>query len=147
MPIARAVRHAGIVVEDLDRALRFYRDLLGLRVVRTMEESGAYLDRMLGLTDARVTTVKLAADDGPMQVELLRFTSHVDGDVSKPPLYAVGPSHVAFTVGDLDRAYKELSEAGVPFNAPPQLSPDGYAKVTYCYDPDGTAVELVEVLR
>mgnify|MGYP000114723570 CR=1 FL=1 len=43
--------------------------------------------------------------------------------------------------------YQKLTESGVKFNAPPQLSPDGYAKVTFCLDPDNTPVELVQVLN
>lgn len=147
MPVVTAVRHFGIVVEDLERALRFYRDLLGLKVVRTMEESGVYLDRILGLSDARVTTVKLGTDDGATLVELLKFTSHGDGYAATRPIYQIGPSHVAFTVDDLDAAYLTLVGAGIVFTASPQLSPDGYAKLAYCYDPDCTAVELVQVLR
>ena len=43
--------------------------------------------------------------------------------------------------------YNRLVEAGVYFNSPPQLSPDGFAKVTFCKDPDGSLIELVEELR
>jgi catechol 2,3-dioxygenase-like lactoylglutathione lyase family enzyme len=141
-----SLRHAGIVVTDLNKALHFYRDLLGLRIIRSMEEAGAYLDNMLGLDNVRVTTVKLAAVEGPTLVELLKFGSHVD-TVGSRTAYTPGPTHIAFTVEDLDVVYARLTQNGVPFNAPPQLSPDGYAKVTFCHDPDGTLVELVQVLR
>jgi catechol 2,3-dioxygenase-like lactoylglutathione lyase family enzyme len=140
------VRHIGIVVTDLERSLRFYRDLLELSVIRSADESGAYLDNMLALPDVRVTTVKLGAGDGPTLVELLRFTSHRASATEPRQPYSIGPTHVAFTVDDLDAVHERLVRAGVPFNAPPQLSPDGYAKVTFCRDPDGTLVELVEVL-
>ena len=51
------------------------------------------------------------------------------------------------TVDNLDETYNRLVEAGVYFNSPPQLSPDGFAKVTFCKDPDGSLIELVEELR
>lgn len=141
-----AVRHCGIVVSDMERSLRFYRDLLGLKVARAMDESGEFIDNVLGLGNVQVTTVKLSGDDGPTLVELLEFKSHQDKDPVRRTLYSIGPTHAAFTVDNLDEVYRRLSQAGVRFNAPPQLSPDGYAKVTFCYDPDGTPVELVEVL-
>lgn len=141
------VRHIGIVVTDLDRSLRFYRDMLGLTIVRALDESGAYLDNMLALHDVRVTTVKLAGGDGPTLVELLRFASHAEPSTTARTPYTPGPTHVAFTVEDLDAVYERLLRDGVPFNALPQLSPDGSAKVTFCRDPDGTLVELVEALR
>ena len=139
-----AVRHLGIVVKDLERSLRFYRDALGFKVVRTMEESGAYLETLLALPKAQVTTVKLAAPDGVALIELLAFRSHPDETTAKRPIYAVGPSHVAFSVEDLGAVYHRLLEAGVLFNAPPQRSPDGSATVCCCLDPDGMMVELVE---
>ena len=58
----------------------------------------------------------------------------------------IGCSHIALTVPNLDNLYDKLLEQDVVFNSPPQYSPDGYAKVTFCKDPDGSLVELVEVL-
>jgi len=142
----RGVRHFGIVVSDLERSLRFYRDLLGLKVVKVMDESGEYIDNMLSLQNVRVTTVKMSADSGSTLVELLEFRSHPRQPCGDREICSVGPSHVAFAVDDLDAVYRRLSQAGVCFTAPPQLSPDGHAKVTFCQDPDGTPVELVEVL-
>ena len=143
----KAVRHFGIVVSDMERSLRFYRDLLGLKVVRAMDESGEYIDNMLALENAQVTTVKMSADSGSTLVELLEFKSHPRQPRGDREVCSLGPSHVAFTVGDLDAVYRRLSQAGVRFNAPPKLSPDGYATVTFCQDPDGTPIELVEVLE
>lgn len=141
------LRHAGIVVTDLKRALHFYCDLLGLKILKSMEEKGAYLDNMLGHQDVRVTTVKLAAGKGSAILELLQFKSPGTPAAPGRGLFASGPSHVAFTVKDLDATFERLTRAGVPFNAPPQLAPDGLAKVTFCQDPDGTFIELVEMLE
>jgi len=141
-----AVRHVGIVVVDLDRALGFYRDLLGLTVAREQDEGGDYLARLTGLPGAAARTVKLAAPGGGM-VELLRFTSHPAVVGAEPSAAAPGCSHVAFTVDDLEALYRRLTGAGVRFHAPPAVSPDGGARVAYCRDPEGTIVELVEVLR
>jgi catechol 2,3-dioxygenase-like lactoylglutathione lyase family enzyme len=141
------LRHAGIVVADLDRARHFYCDLLGLKVLRSMEEDGAFLDNILGLKGVRVTTLKLAADQGSAVLELLKFHSPRTPAAPRRGLVELGPSHVAFTVEDLDALYARLTRAGVRFNAPPQLSPDGLAKVTFCYDPEGTPLELVEMLE
>lgn len=136
------IRHVGIVVRDMDAALHFYRDLLGLRDAPITAEAGPFLDGLLGMEDARVRTVKLAGRDGPARLELLAFDSPPPQPAT--PLNAVGPTHVALTVSGLDDLYRTLKDAGVPFNAPPRLSPDGGAKVVFCRDPDGTYVELVE---
>ena len=46
----------------------------------------------------------------------------------------------------LEDTYKKLGSAGVLFTSPPQISPNGFAKVAFCADPDGTLIELVEEL-
>jgi catechol 2,3-dioxygenase-like lactoylglutathione lyase family enzyme len=138
-------RHTGIVVTDLDVSLRFYRDLLGFTVQRCMNEAGGFIDRMLALPDVKVTTCKLASPEGVL-IELLQFQSHPQSPRADRSPCEIGPTHIALSVSDLDQAYRELTAAGVVFNAPPQLSPDGYAKVTFCKDPDGSLIELVEVL-
>jgi len=141
-----AIRHVGLVVADLDKALSFWCDLLGFGVLKRMEESGPHIDAMMGLENVRVTTVKMAAPDGNL-IELLHFDSHPDQAVWKGFPYSTGLTHVALTVKDLDAVCNRLSVAGVTFAAPPQCSPDGYAKVTYGRGPEGILLELVEVLQ
>jgi hypothetical protein len=110
-----------------------------------MNEAGEYIDNISDLQKVQVRTVKMAADDDNL-IELLYYSSHQARPDIIRPINQIGCSHVAFTVDNLDEEYNRLTKAGIKFNAPPQYSPDGYAKVTFCKDPDGTHIELVEVL-
>lgn len=139
------IRHTGLVVANLEKALHFWRDILGFRVMRQMEESGPHIDAMMGLSNALVTTVKLAAPDEHM-IELLHFHSHADTPVWQGMPYSTGFTHVALTVNDIAATCNKLAAEGVTFFAPPQLSPDGMVKVTYCKGPEGILLELVEML-
>ncbi len=138
------IRHTGIVVDNLEASLYFYRDLLGFQIEKQMKESGEYIDNISSLRNINVTTVKMASPDGQM-IELLHYHSHPRERRSRE-ICDIGITHVAFTVEDLNNEYDKLKAEGIPFNAPPQLSPDGYAKVTFCTAPEGTLIELVEVL-
>jgi catechol 2,3-dioxygenase-like lactoylglutathione lyase family enzyme len=138
------IRHTGIVVIDLEASLYFYSDLLGFQVVKKMEESGGYIDKILSLRNVKVTTVKMAAPNGQM-IELLHYDSHPRKQGSRA-ICDIGISHIAFTVENLNSVYERLESKGVSFNSPPQLSSDGYAKVGFCKAPEGTFIELVEVL-
>ncbi|MCX5809257.1 MAG: VOC family protein [Proteobacteria bacterium] len=138
------IRHTGIVVIDLEESLRFYRDLLGFQIAKQMEESGDYIDNISSLRNVRVTTVKMISPSGHM-IELLKYHSHPE-EQKRREICEIGISHIAFTVNNLDAEYERLKDKGIQFNSPPQLSPDGYAKVTFCRAPEGTLVELVEVL-
>ena len=140
------IRHTGLVVADLEGALRFWRDLLGFKVEKQMDESGPHIDAMMGLKDVRVTTVKMSAPEGGM-VELLHFQSHRDSPAWRGQPYSTGFTHIAMTVGSMDMAFKKLTDAGVVFPGPPQYSPDGAVKVIYCKGPEGVLLELVERLN
>ncbi|MBU1086371.1 MAG: VOC family protein [Candidatus Omnitrophica bacterium] len=140
----KGIRHTGIVIDDLEKSLHFYQDLLGLKIIKQMREKSAYIDSVLALKGVEVTTIKMTAADGQM-IELLKFYSHPQELIEKK-ICDIGPTHIAFTVDDLDRMYKELSTKGVLFSGLPCVSPDAYAKVVFCQAPEGTFIELVEVL-
>ena len=138
------IRHIGIVVKDLESSLYFYRDLLGLQIIKKMEESGNFIDNISSLKNVQVTTVKMSFPSGQM-IELLKYHPH-PAEQKMREICEIGISHIAFTVDNLDIEYKRLKDKEIKFNSPPQLSPDGYAKVTFCMAPEGTLIELVEVL-
>lgn len=139
------IRHIGITVTDMEEALRFYRDLLGLKVILDRKQEGEVLERILGIPYARMRAVMLKAPDGKC-VELFKFYSHPAKAPDRIEVTNVGCTHVAFCVNDLAELCTRLRAAGVRFHCPPVTGPSSYAKVTYCRDFDGTIVELVEIL-
>jgi catechol 2,3-dioxygenase-like lactoylglutathione lyase family enzyme len=138
------IRHTGIVVNDLEKSLIFYRDLLGFKIIKQMNEGGQYLDMVLGLEKTKVTTIKMSAPNGEM-IELL-FYFFPGGEKKAYEICDVGISHIAFSVRDLDATYEKLIQTGIEFISTPQVSPDGFAKVAFCKAPEGTFVELVQEL-
>ena len=143
--MSKAIRHVGIVVTEMERSLEFYRDLLGLKVVLDAEREGEYYAQVTGLTGVRMRVAMLEARDGK-KVELFEFHSHARRARERVETCDVGCSHVALEVDDIAELYGEMQRRGVVCNCAPVVSPDGYAKVTYCHDPDGAIVEVVEVL-
>jgi catechol 2,3-dioxygenase-like lactoylglutathione lyase family enzyme len=140
------IRHVGISVIDIDVSVLFYRDLLGFKIVKDVIEEGDYIDNFSGVKGIRVRVVKMSDGNGGL-IELLKYLSHDSGTINRKGIVDAGISHFALTVKNLEKLYDEMRKVGVDFNAPPQLSPDGYAKVTFCNDPDGNLIELVEVLK
>lgn len=131
------------MVIDLAESLFFYRDLLGFEIVKQMEESGNFINSILSLHNVKVTTIKMSAASGQL-IELLKYHSHPDKKKAHK-IYHTGLSHLAFTVDNLQKEYNRLKNKGVKFKSPPQLSPDGFAKVAFCRAPEGTWIELVEI--
>ena len=141
MPATR-VRHTGIVVSDMDTSLGFYRDLIGMKVsVDSIAESD-FVQRLVDVPGAKIRLVQLDAEDGT-QVELLQYLSH-PGEPDPIPAYKIGCNHVAIDVVDLDGLYEKMKAAGIRFHVPPS---GDKVRMTYCRDPEGVIVELVELLE
>jgi catechol 2,3-dioxygenase-like lactoylglutathione lyase family enzyme len=141
----KAIRHTGLVVSNMEKAIHFWCDILGFSIIKQMDEYGPHIDAILGLKDVHLTTTKISSPDNNL-VELLYFHSHPDKSCWEGSVNSTGFTHIALTVENLDMTCELLLKEGVVFNSAPQISPDGYAKVTYCQGPEGVLLELVEVL-
>jgi catechol 2,3-dioxygenase-like lactoylglutathione lyase family enzyme len=139
------VRHVGIMVSDMEKSLKFYRDLLGLKVKSLVDEEGEFLDNMLAHENVKNKVAKLYAKNGNALIELIDSRSYANK--KDRDFFTIGASHFSLTVDDLEKTYDYLVKNGVKFTAPPQQTPDRFAKVTFCEDPDGTPIELVEVIN
>jgi catechol 2,3-dioxygenase-like lactoylglutathione lyase family enzyme len=139
------IRHVGIVVTDLEKSLEFYVKKLGFVVSKRMNESGAFIEKILGFENLLLTTVKMTLQDGQM-VELLYFDTHKKEKI-KRCINDIGPTHIAFTVNDLEKVYSDFTCDGVEFISSPEVSSDGCAKVAFCKAPEGTYIELVQLLK
>ena len=135
------IRHTGIVVTDMQKSIDFYESL-GFEIKKDMIESGPYIDSLLSIDGGEVNTVKMSLRDGGM-VELLHFKNHQE-EPTPGSLTNIGCTHFAMTVDNLEETYNNLVMSGVEFVSEPRFSPDGFARVVFCKDPDGTFIELVE---
>ena len=139
------IRHMGFVVNDLNKSLEFYVDNLGFKIYKKANESGNFINKILGYEKLDLITVKMTIDNGQM-IELIDFGKHKEL-IKNHQLNQSGPTHIALTVYNLDKVYYKMSNKGVDFISPPLQSPDGLVKVAFCQAPEGTYVELVEQLN
>ncbi len=114
--------HAGVLVADLERSVRFYCDVLGLAEA-TRFELGAE------------TLVFLVAGEG--------FVELVQGDGFAARGGVV--DHLALRVPDLDAALQRLRERDVPLlDNEPVAVPQLHARIAFALGPDGERIELIE---
>lgn len=139
------IRHTGIVVSNLETSLPFYRDLLGLTIWWDQVEDGPMVEAVTGVPGARIHTVKLKAPDG-VSIELLQYLNTPKPVPELNAANSVGCNHVALQVKDLDALYQKAVSQGIRFHTAPMAAAGGKAKVTYCRDPEGVVLELVEIL-
>jgi glyoxylase I family protein len=143
------LRHTGITTQNMQKSIELYRDVFGLSVVWDEIEQSPFIDRLTGMKNVKVHTVKLRDDSGSM-IELLHFLSHPDKEPElnrTRKLSKVGCSHIAITVNNIEEMYTKLIKLGFVFNNKPERHPDKKvpAIVAYCRDPEGTLIEIVEV--
>ena len=140
------VHHFGFTVSDGDRAIAFYRDLLGLRLIQdAVRENLPSYDQILGFPNVKIR-VLLFLDAHDCMLELVEYL-HPRREVRELKNTYVGAAHPSFAVTDLDGEYDRLKAAGVRFNsAPVEVRRDGQylGKSLYMFDPDGITVELYE---
>jgi len=114
-----------LFVEDLDRALAFYRDKVGLPV-RFQDKGYAELavagSKFVLLARSRLPELVGAAHTGR-------------------PASGAHEAGVTLLVEDVDRVHRELSGRGVTFLAGPQSRPWGQ-RTAYFQDPEGHLIEI-----
>jgi len=116
----RVLDHVYYWTRDMERAVAFYRDTVGLRLIRQDGDQWALFDA------------------GPVQ-----FALH--GAVEAHPVEPGGATAV-FRVDDLDAAVAALEGRGVGFHD--HLGEvAGYARFRSFSDPDGNTVQLIEYQR
>ena len=140
------IRHIGIVVKNIEESMLFYRGLLGFEVYDQRNETGGFIDGILQLRNTEVTTYKMKRSGFIGHIELLYFRFPRSKERDRK-INDIGVGHIAFTVKDLELEYDRLSNEGIFFLSKPQLSADGKAKVAFCRAPEGTFIELVQVIE
>jgi catechol 2,3-dioxygenase-like lactoylglutathione lyase family enzyme len=141
------INHVGITVGDLDRAVPWYRDVLGFTVLvepGTHTLSSANGDRRKDVFGPRWREMRLAhlATPGGIGVELFQFVDPPAEAQADPFEYwRHGIFHLCVTVEDLEDALDRLRANGGIVRTEIHTVRPG-TRVVYCEDPWGTILEL-----
>ena len=134
--------HVAMAVPDLDRAVTFYRDLLGFEVDWDMDHRGGELmSKVVGLPGTDTHIIMLIGYG--TRVELFTYNNPQGKQCEPRRQCDFGLTHFALSVKDIHNLYDRLVQAGVEFNCPPQNLREG-VWATYMKDPFGVTIELVE---
>ena len=140
------VFHGGVTVSDLDRALRFSRDALGLTVAHDRATTAAYLGQILGLEGPDLRIVFLRIPDSETYLELLEYRNVERVSAAARP-WDPGSGHLCLYVSEVDELYHSLVAAGYQARSAPiriTSGPNAGARAVYMSDPDGYWVELLQ---
>ena len=140
----------GIVVGNIDKAVKFYSEALGMKEVPGFEVPAGFAGDA-GLTDGKPLVVRvMVLGDGPGATKLKLM--QISGTSSRPGSNKfihsqLGFSYLTIGIMDTNSAVARLEKAGVkplaksPIALPPPLPQNIF--VTLIRDPDGNLIELV----
>ena len=143
------IDHTAIVVWDTDTSLKFYRDLLGMRVAGESENYGTEQEHLNNVFGAHLRITALRASSGP-GIELLEYLSPRDSRPFPADERANDLLHrqTILSVADCSAAAQQLQagktsfvSSGVVANQNGQL---GFKKAFLVRDPDGHAILITE---
>lgn len=137
--------NVGIVVDDLDAAIDFFREL-GLDLEGRAMIEGEWAERVTGLGDQRVEIAMMRTPDGHNRLELSRFLAPpAVVDHRNDPVNALGYLRVMFTVDDIDETLGKLREHGAQLVGDVVRYKDVY-RLCYIRGPGGLLVGLAQEL-
>ncbi|PSP83927.1 hypothetical protein BRC83_06660 [Halobacteriales archaeon QS_1_68_17] len=131
--------HVGITVRDLDRAVAFYRDVLGLDVIDRFSVGGEAFADGVGVAGARADFAHL--DGGGVRVELVAYDPGGE-DCHATTVNQPGAAHLALSVDDLDAFHADLPD-DVSTISDPRTTASG-TRILFVRDPEGNLVEILE---
>lgn len=129
--------HTMVRVADLDKALRFYSEGLGLlEISRKDDPVGRY-----SLIFLSAPMDRAEADDAPQKAPLLELTYNWPAPDGTTEAYGHGRNfgHLAFEVDDIYALCQKLSDMGYPILRPPR---DG--RMAFVKSDDGISIELLQ---
>ena len=125
--------HTMLRVLDLDTSLKFYCDILGMKVLRRTDyPDGRFTNTFIGY--------------GPeTEYPTLELTYNWDQQESYQK--GNGWGHICIETPDVYMACENLSNAGIKITRPPGPMKHGTRVIAFCEDPDGYKVELNEKIQ
>jgi len=136
-----------IVVEDLDAAIAFFIEL-GMELEGRAELEGDWVDRVIGIDNARDEIATLRTPDGHSRLELTQFynPAAVGPNPKDLPTNALGYRRIMFAVDDLDDTLARLRTHGAELVRDVVQYEDVY-RLCFIRGPEGILIGLAQPLK
>lgn len=143
----RRMDHVGVVVDDLDAAIRFFTEL-GLGMETRMSVAGDWVDRVVALEDVRVEIAMMRTPDGHSRLELTKFLtpSVIRAEPHPAPANTLGLRRIMFAVDDIHDVVGRLRKHGGELVGEIAQYEQAYL-LAYVRGPSGIIVALAEALN
>lgn len=131
----KRIDHIAIVVQDIEHALLFYRDTLGIIPSEIKD---------VPTEQVRIAFLPMGGPDGS-QIELVQPTTPNSGVARYLERRGEGLHHVCLEVDDIDAALAEMQARGAPvLDTTPRVAAEGRAIFIHPKATNGVLVELLQ---
>src|SRR4030095_1932636 len=144
----RRVEAVGITVTEMNRAVKFYSEVLGFKKIDDVELFGSEYEHLEGIFGLRMRVVRMQLGD-----EFIELTDYLTAGGRRIPEDAKSNDlifqHIAIVVSDMDKAYQHLRKFNVehvstaPQTLPKSIPAAEGIKAFYFHDPDNHNLELI----
>ena len=138
-PLFQGIDHSAIVVAHTERSLKFYRDVLGMKVTGVSENYGTEQEHLNNVFGAHLRITSLRAASGP-GIELLEYQTPLDGRAIPSNSRANDLFHWQTEMTVQESSLITVSPAGSVVLPDAAL---GFRRGKDMADPDGHVVELI----
>lgn len=135
----------GVVVSDLDEAVDFYTNVIGMTQTGAFSVDGDK-SKELGLSDGRqidVKILKLEDSEQSNEWKLMSFGEKANHPKQKYIHDDTGIQYVTIFVNEIDPFIKRIKKHNVKILSNEPSTLDGGRKFILIQDPDGTFIELI----
>lgn len=140
------IDNVGIVVKDLKAAIAFFVEL-GMELEGETTVEGEWVDRVIGLDDAKSDIAMLRTPDGGCMLELSSFQKPLTADTETDmSVNAQGKHRIMFAVTDIDDVVARLQKLGAEVVDEVVRYGDVY-RLCYMRGPEGIIIALAEQLN
>ena len=135
--------HLCIVVNDLNRVVPFYRDVLGFKVVESGTRTGKETELAFGVSNIKFKIYKAFNPNGHFYLELIQYlTPKAENSGKNSKITNPGFNHFGVEVTDVEKAYKTITgSTGKAISKPVTLAESG-TKMFFACDPEGNRMEI-----
>jgi catechol 2,3-dioxygenase-like lactoylglutathione lyase family enzyme len=136
----KGIEHIGLSVSDLDRSVEFYRDIIGLELIRILEPGSVPLDKVINMPGSTARIAHMQSEKA--MLELFEYKEPQGRPLPEDHTQAdKGFIHMGFTSTDARADYKTMKDKGVRFvGKPVEIRPDVW--IFYFYGPDDEVCEV-----
>ena len=119
--------HTMIRVKNIEKSMKFYTEVMGLKKIREMA--------------LKTATLYFVSDERECCTIELTYNHEIpEGGYHHGNYFG----HLAFETQDIDKFTEKLQSAGMDYTRPPFYIKEGGPKIAFLEDPDGFPIEIIE---